>query len=163
LRRKGKSFFYGWRFIRRYTEIELGQAKLFHLLIQRTFEPSGEECGTTYDESIACNVCGSNARQKNWLTLKQSSVPKTDIARTIAGEVIVSRRFADVLPSEALKGISLAPIVIGPSGQVSRTHYQVDVSGSPEIELRDETLLELIRLIFRRRTVGKSTDVRLGT
>lgn len=95
--------------------------------------------------------------------MNQSSVPKTDIARTIAGEVVVSRRFADVLSTEELKGISLVPIVLAPSGKVSGTHYQLDLSASLEIELRDETVVRVDPLIFRQRTVEKSTDVRLGT
>src|SRR5438045_1245767 len=45
----------GWTITRTYTAEELDAANVLHLVITSTFEPAGEECGTTYDESVACH------------------------------------------------------------------------------------------------------------
>src|SRR5271156_6372012 len=59
----GKPFFYSWNIDRHYTNKELDQAAWFQLKLLRYFEPSGEECGTLYDESSACQKCGAGAMQ----------------------------------------------------------------------------------------------------
>ena len=85
-----KAFFFGWEIKRKYSKKELEAATLLHLKIKTVFEPAGEECGTLYDETVSCEVCGANRKQISPLTLKHGSVPKKDIARTIVGEVVVS-------------------------------------------------------------------------
>src|ERR1039457_6528056 len=91
----GKSFFFGWEIKRKYSKKELDSASLMHLKILNTFGPAGEECGTLYDERKACKICGAKRKQISSLRLKKSSVPRKDIARTIAGEVVVSEKFAN--------------------------------------------------------------------
>lgn len=126
-----KGFFYSWKIKRSYSKEELERAILLHMRIQTTFEPAGEECGTKYDETAACEICGANRIQRSPLTLKYGSIPKKDIARTIAGEVVVSDIFAEALKQRALKGVSLEPVVFD---KRTSNYYQF-IASSPELEL----------------------------
>jgi hypothetical protein len=76
-----RSFFFGWKIKRKYSQEEYNSANLFHLKIKTSFEPAGEECGTLYDETETCKICGVNRKQINRLHLKFSSIPKKDIAK----------------------------------------------------------------------------------
>jgi hypothetical protein len=131
-----ESFFFGWNIVRKYTKREFDNAKLFHLIINTRFEPAGEECGTLYDETAACSICGANRIQISPLTLKKSSIPKKDISRTIAGEVIVSEKFVTVLKKNGLKGALLKPVVFNKSGS---NYYQL--IASTEVELTKNTIV----------------------
>ena len=51
-------FFTCFEYKRSYTETEINNAEWFQMFQTRHFEPSGEECGTIYDESSACPICG---------------------------------------------------------------------------------------------------------
>jgi len=136
LEKYGQGFFFGWQIKRKYSKAELDTAMLFLMKIKSVFEPAGEECGTIYDESVACEICGIGRKQIGTLILKKGSIPKKDIARTIAGEVIVSEKFADAFKKMNLRGASLEPIVFGK--EVSN-YYQL-VSSSPELELTKNTI-----------------------
>jgi len=104
-------FFYGWGYHRRYTTSELERAELFQLEITAAFEPEGESCGTVYDESSACSLCGAGAKQMSQLILDLRKVPKTkDIARTIADESIVSQRLAELLFDAGMTGFALEQV-----------------------------------------------------
>ena len=105
-----KGFFYGWQIKRKYSKTELDSARLLHLKIKKYFEPTGEECGTLYDESVACEICGSNRKQMSSLILRKGTIPRKDIASTIGGEIVVSSRFAEAVKQRKLKGIILAPV-----------------------------------------------------
>jgi hypothetical protein len=106
-----RSFFHGWNIDRQYSETELASAKAFRLWPTRSFEPSGESCGTIYDEVTACPNCGAGATQVSGLRLDLRKVPKgSDIARTIAGEIIVSQHLAEFLTDGEFKGIELRPV-----------------------------------------------------
>src|SRR5438093_1063727 len=48
---------------RSYTDTELAAAQLLSFFVTSVFEPAGEECGTVYDESTACPVCGAGRSQ----------------------------------------------------------------------------------------------------
>lgn len=111
-RKFDKGFFFGWDIKRSYSKIELKQAKLFRLKIRNTFQPTGEECGTTYDKATACEICGANWRQKSGLMLKKGSIPKKDIAKTIGGEVVVSEEFVYAARQRSLKGLHFGPVNI---------------------------------------------------
>ncbi|WNG51632.1 hypothetical protein F0U60_51575 [Archangium minus] len=52
-----------WEIHRKYTPEELKQAELLRLRVRPFFEPTGEDCGTVYDETKACPKCGFGARQ----------------------------------------------------------------------------------------------------
>ena len=107
-----RSFFHGWNIRYIYTEQELADAALFILNVSSTFEPAGEECGTQYNELTACPRCGSGATQVSSLRLDLRRVPKSaDIARTIAGEVIVSQRLAERLLDGEFTGFDLGRIL----------------------------------------------------
>jgi hypothetical protein len=101
-------FFAGWQIHRRYSQTELRTSKAFSLLQTSTFEPAGEECGTAYDESKACPRCGAGAVQVSDLRLDLRKAPRgKDVARTIAGENIVSQRLAQEIVDARLKGVEL--------------------------------------------------------
>lgn len=120
-----KGFFFGWRIIRKYNKHELNVAKLFHIKIKTTFEPSGEECGTLYNEKVACEICGANREQIGSLFLKKGSIPKKDIIKTIGGEVIVSKKLVDVVRKRKLKGVVISEII---TSNVSTNYYQINAS-----------------------------------
>lgn len=111
-RTAGRCFFHGWGLVRRYTGEELASAATLHIDLKHYFEPCGEECGTTYDESTACPVCRAGAKQSNDLRLKR--YPKSrDIACTIAGEMIVSRRIVDLFEKHRITGARFGPVYLG--------------------------------------------------
>ena len=84
VRKSGGLLFVGWKYHREYTTEEIENAEFFQIRPQRFFEPSAEECGTVYDETKACPICKSGAIQLSTLRLKQSSIPRSDLAMTIA-------------------------------------------------------------------------------
>lgn len=135
LRKKGEAGFGLWSVKRIYTQKELINAQLFHLKIKVAFEPTGEECGTIYDETTACEICGANARQVSPLILKKGTIPKKDIARTIGGEVVVSEKFVNAVKQRDLKGLVLAPVNFEKG--VS-DYYQL--MASTEFELSSDTV-----------------------
>ena len=92
---------------RTYTKKELDEAQLFHLKIKPVFEPTGEECGTLYDETVSCKICGTGRKQIGPLILKKGTIPKKDIARTIGGEVVVSEKFVNAINLSNLKGLQI--------------------------------------------------------
>lgn len=110
-KRYGDAFFFGWEILRNYNKHEFDNADLLNMNITNTFEPTGEECGTVYDYSDVCSVCGVGRIQKSMLKLKQDSIPKKDISRTIAGELVVSEKFASACSRYNLKGILFNPII----------------------------------------------------
>ena len=90
-----RKMYYDWDIIHKYTDKEWADACLFRLTIKKTIEPCGEECGTAYNDD-ACPICGAGRTQKGPLILsKEPSLGKMDICKTIAGEVIVSKRFQE--------------------------------------------------------------------
>ncbi len=111
-RSNGRHFFFlGWTPHRRYTKAESNAAEVFKLEIKRTFEPPGEVCGTVYDESTACPDCGAGAVQTSDLRLDLRKVPrKVDIARTIAGEIVVSQGFAEWVADNGFRGFDFRPV-----------------------------------------------------
>lgn len=126
-----RGFFFGWQIKRQYSKKELDTAKLFHLKIKAVFEPTGEECGTLYDETTACEICGSNRKQISSLRLKKGTIPKKDIAKTIGGEVIVSEKFVNSVKQRNLQGLQFNPINI-------EKYYQLTTN--TEIELSNLTI-----------------------
>jgi hypothetical protein len=104
-------FFAGWEIKRKYTATELRSADVFRLEVTSVFEPPGEECGTVYDESTACPKCGAGATQVSDLRLDLRKAPRTkDIARTIAGEIIISQRTAELIVDNGFEGVELRPV-----------------------------------------------------
>jgi hypothetical protein len=117
-----KTFFFGWEIKRKYSKKELSTATLLHMKIKNTFEPAGEECGTLYDESISCEMCGANRIQISSLMLKKGTIPKKDIARTISGEIVVSGKFVAALKKRGLKGALLESVLFS---KETSTYFQL--------------------------------------
>ena len=128
----GRSFFFGWQIKRKYSKKELDMASLLHLKIRAVFEPTGEECGTVYNEAVACEICGANRKQVSPLKLKKGTIPKKDIAQTIGGEVIVSEKFVNAVRQRNLKGIQLSSINV-------EDYYQL--TAITEIELSPDIVV----------------------
>lgn len=118
----GKRFFFGWRIKRKYNSKELDAAELLHLKFNTVFDPSGEECGTLYDELYACEICGANRKQVGPLVLKKGTIPLKDVAKTISGEIVVSQKFVDVTLFCGLRGIAFQPIYYS---QMVSEYYQL--------------------------------------
>ena len=120
-------FFTCFEYKRSYTETEINNAEWFQMFQTRHFEPSGEECGTIYDESSACPICGSGAKQLSPLKLKRSSIPKADMAVTIAwgDEKVVSERFVNLVRDNNLKGMDFEPVISSANRGQKLNYYQV--------------------------------------
>jgi hypothetical protein len=129
---KGKSFFFGWNITRHPSRQEFEDAALFLLKITAVFEPAGEEHGTEYDERFACPHCGAGARQVGPLSLPVSRIPRgKDIAATIAGEIVISRRLAEILKLHETSGIVLTPLLTDTKPRVESTDwFQLSVTHS---------------------------------
>lgn len=96
------------------------------------FEPAGEERGTKYDESSACPNCGAGAKQVGSLVLDLKRIPKgKDIAKTIAGEVVVSRRVAELFARNGVTGVALGPVRLSAASSAeSKDWFQLIVPAS---------------------------------
>ena len=125
--------FFGWIIHRKYTKEEIEAAELFQLQFTATFEPSGEECGTLYDDSVACPHCGAGAKRTSDLWLNVSRIPKgKDIARTIADEWIVSQKMAGLIHRENISGVELKPVHHrGQTRKEGDTWYELAISSPP--------------------------------
>ncbi len=152
-----KAFYFGWQIRRKYSKQELETANLLQMKINTTFEPAGEECGTIYDEATVCEVCGANRKQINTLTLNKGSIPKKDIARTIAGEVVVSEKFTEAFKQRNLKGAILEPVIFGKG--VS-DYYQL--IASTELELTGNTIAGIDPFDFSESSEGVEFTVSGG-
>jgi len=150
-----KSFFLYSNIKREYSKKELATATLLQMKIRTTFEPAGEECGTLYDETAACEICGANRKQVGALKLKKSSIPKKDIARTIAGEVVVSQKFVTAFKQKKLKGALFEPIIFAKG---TSDYYQL-IASSPELELTDETIAGVDPFDFSEGSDGREFTV----
>lgn len=127
-----RKFFFGWQIGRKYSRRELDTVILLHLKIKTIFEPTGEECGTLYDETAACTVCGANGKQVSPLILEKGRIPKKDIAKTIGGEVVVSEKFVNAVRHRNLKGLQLGAVNV-------EKYYQL--TANMDIELSPNTIV----------------------
>lgn len=115
--RQGDGFF-SWRIRRSYSADETKNAKLHLLHITTNVRPTGEECGTVYDDSETCPLCGAGRVQTSPLRLSLTETPKTaEIAETWAGEVIVSRRVVRLLIDFGITGFGLGPVQRSKKGE----------------------------------------------
>jgi hypothetical protein len=105
LRRQGKSFFTGWSLKYQYSAAELKAAHLLQLKITTSFRPTGEECGTRYNDEAGCPICGAGAPQITPLFVREQRMPKTrDFCQSWGGEVIVSRRVKELFARHGMTG-----------------------------------------------------------
>ena len=136
LRKFGLDLFCGFGIERIYNKKEL-QAARFLQILPKLFTLSGEECGTQYDESFACPICGAGGKMIPPLIIHRSRIPKTDISMTLGAgeEILVSERFRQIMEDNHVTGIRYEPVYSG--------HKQIDYFQLlPEhyIELSDKTL-----------------------
>lgn len=107
LRSQDDSLFFGWRYIRRYDDQEIAEARAFLVSRIATFEPAGEEAGTEYADTTACPICHAGRRQVSTLRLPVTRIPKgVHLARTIAGEIVISRDLADAATQAGIQGLN---------------------------------------------------------
>lgn len=106
-----KPFHYA-RYERRYSEEELIQSEFLQISFDSTFEPAGEETGTVYDDSEACEMCGAGRIQRSSLVLDISRIPRrVGFSQTIAHEIIVDRQVYDLMNTYQVSGASLLPVL----------------------------------------------------
>lgn len=136
IREQNNDFFFLYSNIKReYSTNEFETATIFQMKIKAMFEPAGEVCGTLFDETTACEICGANRKQIGILKLQKGTIPKKDIARTIAGEIVVSERFKKAFEKRNLKGLELLPVEFAKG---KSDYYQLVASS--EIELSKNTV-----------------------
>lgn len=140
LRSVGRAFFTAWIPKREYSQRELGAAKAFKFTATKLFEPAGEECGTVYDDDMACPICGSGAPQITPLHLNGARIPAdVDIAETIAGELVVSLRVAELFQEHLISGVRFGPIqYLKNSGSARSAYFQLIAEG-PAVDLDGAT------------------------
>lgn len=137
---QGAAFYTACSIKRNYSRNEIESAPLLHLKISKVFEPSGEEFGTVYDESAACKTCGAGALQASKLILPEKKIPKSkDFCRTIAGELVVSRRAFETLQHANVAGADFSTIVKSSrTGELSESWFQL-FPNSPGLEIISPT------------------------
>jgi len=157
---EGRSFFTSWQVRRRYTDAELARAAFLVVRPRRELEPAGEECGTLYDDARACpevlapartwtlagreatipaSTCGVGARQLGPLYLPLRGLPRAvDFARTIAGELLVSRAVVRLFEEHGLAGARFEPVRSrAPGSDVGPESFQLTLPpGSVELDAR---------------------------
>ena len=135
----GVPFFYGWDIIRKYTPAELDAAALFSLTVRSMFEPAGDECGTIYDDSGACCICGADAELLSPLRLDINRIGNTRrIARALSGEIVVEATLV-----EALLAVGVAPDAFRPvyhrESRTSSAKWQHLSVPNPNLEVAPAT------------------------
>ena len=138
VRNKYDSFFFaGWIFHRKYTEKELNDTKLFQMTVRKYFETVGEDCGTEYDESCACKICGSGRKQISPLRLKKGRfLHGRDVARTFGGEIVVSKKFVNVIVENGIKGMTFGPVFFGENRAEDCSQLMIE---GQNLELAEQT------------------------
>lgn len=141
LKAKGRAFFTAWTQHRRYSKREFDEAVGLRLKVRSIFEPAGEECGTKYDELAGCPKCGAGAAQVSDLFLDWKRIPKNkDICRTIAGEIVVSKRLAEMFRQQGISGAEFGSLRRTPvSSADSKDWFQLIVQ-SDEAAITRPTL-----------------------
>ena len=125
---RGHGFITAWKVQRTYDRQEVENALFFTVKVKRLFEPAGEECGTRYDESHACPLCGSGAPQVSKLVVDVGRIPRgVDIATTIAGETIVSSNFVNRVRRAEMSGIEFDDVLQHRSGSALGEWFQLRV------------------------------------
>ena len=109
-RRGDDPFYVSFKIERRYRPAELAAAALFYWKPTSYFEPTGEECGTDYDESTTCRYCRVGRTQRSVLVLDLTRIPRRDVAVSLAGEIVVSDRFREVFEAHGFTGAIFGPV-----------------------------------------------------
>jgi hypothetical protein len=130
--KNGIGLYSSWIIWRRYSAAELAQARLLLFQFKAWFEPEGERCGTVYDYSAACKYCGAGRIQVSPLTLVASSIPRKDLAATIArDEWVVSERLARAMHEARVTGAQVDEVRYAENGRAKRKFYQLRIISPP--------------------------------
>jgi len=137
-RQTGLPMITSWVLHRRYTAKELLAAELLSLSVYPRFYPTGEDCGTVYDETKGCMHCGVGASQVGPLRLDLKRIPRRDITQTLGGEIVVSSRLAAQMDAAGIRGHELGPI-LGCNGKQSEDWFQLLLpTGTVELSARTQ-------------------------
>jgi len=110
-KRNDNYLYAGWEIRRSYTTEEMARAELFQLRLTHVINTAGEQCGTRYDDTMACPFCGAMGQQMSELVIQQRRLPRrAELASTLAGEWLVCERIATALLAPGLNGFTLAPV-----------------------------------------------------
>jgi hypothetical protein len=135
-KRKG---FYSWRIKRRYSAAETRAAKLHLFQIRATILPSGEECGTVYDDGQMCPLCGCGRVQVSPLRLRLGRMPKrAEIAQSWGGETIVSARVVRLLIDSEIMGFGLGPVQRAKKGTEEPFSFSQTNSGRQMLRMAEQ-------------------------
>jgi hypothetical protein len=133
-RARGTTLFSTCEVRRHYTPRELLAAEYLQVSFGPFFRPTGEECGTLYDESAACPRCGAGARQVNELHLEPRRIPKSrELSHTLGGEYVISSRLAGVLRAHGITGYELRPVVSRGGRPIAEWHQFLVSSATAEL------------------------------
>jgi hypothetical protein len=122
---QGKTLFTMCEVRRLYTPRELQAAERLKVEFWPFFMPSGEQCGTVYDDSRACPHCGAGAPQVNELRLEAGRIPKSrDLALTPGAEFVVSARLVRAMRAHRITGYELRP-VLNKAGKPTEDWHQL--------------------------------------
>ena len=131
MRDEGDVFFTSWSVRRSYSRSELQRAQLFRVWPLRVLEPAGEECGTVYDDSSACPLCGGGGVQTSELWLPRRAIPSVpDVWETIAGEIVVTARTRGLYRTNGFTGAKFGDLRLSDEGgRISDSHFQMSIDG----------------------------------
>jgi hypothetical protein len=122
--------FYSWNIRRRYSVGETKNAKLHLFHIRAGVLPTGEECGTLYDDLEMCPFCGAGRVQASPLRLRITKAPKrAEFARSWGGEIIVSARVVRFLIDSHITGFGLGPVQRSRKGEEEAFTFTDTASG----------------------------------
>ena len=125
---------YQFSFIRReYKESEIISARLLTMSITPTFEPTGEQLGTEYQDK--CTICRAGRIVTGDLILDLTKVPRVaDMAKTIArDEWVVSERMGSLIEDNKVRGCELKPVRHHKNRKLKKMWYQLTVNSTVKI------------------------------
>lgn len=130
-RREGQGIVGSISVDRTYNENELSQAELFQLISVARFEPSGKECGTIYEDTLTCGICGAGRLQVGPLRARPSSLPKWPcaFASSFSDEIVVSLKAAQIIASARTSGLGLGPVLAPRAEERTMSHLESTAVG----------------------------------
>ncbi len=86
---------------------------LYIFILRRApYGEGGPTYGTKFDLSMACDRCGTGAKQIGPLLLKNSEIPKKrDIVETLDDELLISQILRNKFENNKIKGVELRPVL----------------------------------------------------
>ena len=87
--------------------------KLYVLIIRRALHgEGGPKYGTKFDLDVACEICGTGAKQVGPLLVKSSEIPKNkELVETLDHEILFSENFRHLFETQKVKGIHFIKVL----------------------------------------------------